>query len=304
MATADNRQSDAMAGAMVVGFRAHFCGILDWSRCSAITALMCGYASYWHFCWPVFGTPVTHLPAADPFSLTIWLISVEQIIFGLLFGLCLHALFMILTMAGHIISQQMGLSMAIITDPVNGESDPIISELLYVLCVLLFFALNGHLVMLDVLVESLRQWPPGQSLFELDLDADPIADRLVDGGGIGDRPLTIAAMLLVNLAFGVMNRSAPAFNIFSLGFPMSMLAGLLGVWAIAVCDTRALHGFQLVCVCYPLCVSWGKTMSQGGQDKTAGPAPGNGCAKHAVKGKSHVCGVTSCGILLLSSLVA
>ena len=38
---------------------------------------------------------------------------------------------------------------------------------------------------------------------------------------------TIAAMLLVNLAFGVMNRSAPAFNIFSLGFPMSMLAGLL-----------------------------------------------------------------------------
>jgi len=167
------------------------------------------------------------LPAADPFSLTIWLISVEQIIFGLLFGLCLHALFMILTMAGHIISQQMGLSMAIITDPVNGESDPIISELLYVLCVLLFFALNGHLVMLDVLVESLRQWPPGHSLFALDLMQIPSLIGWSMGAALVIALPTIAAMLLVNLAFGVMNRSAPAFNIFSLGFPMSMLAGLL-----------------------------------------------------------------------------
>lgn len=62
------------------------------------------------------------MPIVDPFSLTTLLITSEQIIFGLLFGLCLHALFFVLTMAGQILSQQMGLSMAVISDPVNGES--------------------------------------------------------------------------------------------------------------------------------------------------------------------------------------
>nr|WP_321272638.1 flagellar biosynthetic protein FliR [uncultured Tolumonas sp.] len=167
------------------------------------------------------------MPMVDPFSLATLLITTEQIIFGLLFGLCLHALFFVLTMAGQILSQQMGLSMAVISDPVNGESDPLISELLYILCVLLFFSLNGHLVMLDVLVESLRQWPPGRSLYDLDLMKIPALIGWSIGAALVLSLPTIAAMLLVNITFGVMNRSAPAFNIFSLGFPMSMMAGLI-----------------------------------------------------------------------------
>jgi len=167
------------------------------------------------------------MPMVDPLSLSTLLMSAEQIIFGLLFGLCLHALFFVLTMAGQILSQQMGLSMAVITDPVNGESDPLISELLYILCVLLFFSLNGHLVMLDVLVESLRQWPPGHSLYDLDLMKIPALIGWSIGAALVISLPTIAAMLLVNISFGVMNRSAPAFNIFSLGFPMSMMAGLI-----------------------------------------------------------------------------
>jgi flagellar biosynthetic protein FliR len=167
------------------------------------------------------------MPMVDPFSLTTFLITTEQILFGLLFGLCLNALFFVFTMTGQILSQQMGLSMAVISDPVNGESDPLISELLYILCVLLFFSLNGHLVLLDVLVESLRQWPPNHSLYALDLMKVPALFSWAMGAALVISLPTITAMLLVNITFGVMNRSAPAFNIFSLGFPMSMMAGLI-----------------------------------------------------------------------------
>lgn len=173
---------------------------------------------------------VPSLPDFDPMTLQAWLCTLSQIIFGLLFGLILQMLFLVLTMAGNIVSQQMGLSMAMITDPVNGQSEPIVGELLYFLCALLFFSLNGHLVMLDVLAESLRQWPPGQPIDALNLD---LVIRML-GWVIASALLlslpAIGSMLMVNLTFGVMNRTAPAFNIFSLGFPMSLLIGLFSLW--------------------------------------------------------------------------
>ncbi len=170
------------------------------------------------------------LPVFDPFSLETWLCTAAQIIFGLLFGLILQMLFLVLTMTGNIISQQMGLSMAMITDPVNGQSEPLIGELLYGLCTLLFFSLNGHLVMLDVLTESLRQWPPGKSIYLLNMDAVIHMLGWVLASALLLSLPAIGAMLLVNLSFGIMNRAAPAFNIFSLGFPMSLLIGLLSFW--------------------------------------------------------------------------
>ena len=81
-------------------------------------------------------------------------------------------------------------------------------------------------MVLDLLVRSLRQWPPGSSVLTLDLS---IVWQLIHWSFAGAMTLAfpaMIAMLLVNLTFGVMNRSAPSFNIFSLGFPMSMLVGL------------------------------------------------------------------------------
>lgn len=173
---------------------------------------------------------VPQMPDFDPFALDTWFCTFSQIVFGLLFGLILQMLFLVLTMAGNIVSQQMGLSMAMITDPVNGQSEPIIGELLYFLCALLFFALNGHLVMLDVLAESLRQWPPGHSIYELHLDSVIRVMSWVIASAMLLALPAIGSMLMVNLTFGVMNRTAPAFNIFSLGFPMSLMIGLFSFW--------------------------------------------------------------------------
>ena len=40
----------------------------------------------------------------------------------------------------------------------------------------------------------------------------------------------LTSLLIVNFAFGVMTRAAPQLNIFSLGFPVTMLVGLAIIW--------------------------------------------------------------------------
>lgn len=132
-------------------------------------------------------------------------------------------------MAGQILSMQMGLAMAIMNDPVNGDTAPIIGQMMMIFCTLLFLALNGHLVTLELLVSSFRQWPVGSSLYHLDLDS--VVNLL--GWSIRSALAlcmpAVVAMLLVNLTFGVMNRVAPSLNIISLGFPMTLLLGLVAM---------------------------------------------------------------------------
>lgn len=167
------------------------------------------------------------MPVVDPFSAGALVLAVEQLLFGLLFGLCVQLLYMVMTTAGQILSMQMGLAMAVMNDPVNGDSAPIISQVMMVFCALLFLGLNGHLVVLDILVQSLRSWPPGSSLDLIDMKG--VIGLF--GWSIGAALLltlpAVVAMLMVNLTFGVMNRTAPSLNIFSLGFPMTLLLGLL-----------------------------------------------------------------------------
>jgi flagellar biosynthesis protein FliR len=167
------------------------------------------------------------MPLIDPFSAQAILVTLEQLMFGLLFGLCVQMLFMVMTMAGQILSMQMGLGMAVMNDPSNGESAPIISQIMLIFATLLFLGLNGHLVVLEVLVQSLRSWPPGSSLYLLDIKGVIGLFGWSIGAALILTLPAVVAMLMVNLTFGVMNRTAPSLNIFSLGFPMTLLLGLL-----------------------------------------------------------------------------
>ena len=169
------------------------------------------------------------MPAIDPFSLGAVVLAFEQIIFGLLFGLCVVLFFLILTMAGQILSMQMGLAMAIMNDPINGDTAPIIGQMMLIFCTLLFLALNGHLLTLELLVSSFRQWPVGSSVFQLDLNSVVNLLGWSISSALALTMPAVVAMLLVNLTFGVMNRVAPSLNIISLGFPMTLLLGLVAM---------------------------------------------------------------------------
>ncbi|WP_115719461.1 flagellar biosynthetic protein FliR [Gallaecimonas mangrovi] len=167
------------------------------------------------------------MPAVDPFSFTALTLAIEQIIFGLLLGFMVQMLFTVMTMLGQILSLQMGLAMGVMNDPVHGDSVPLIGQLLSILAAFLFFALNGHLVVLDVLVQSFYTWPPGDSLYQLSLNRVILMMGWVFGSALLLAMPAVVAMLIVNLGFGVMNRSAPSFNIFALGMPLGMMLGLI-----------------------------------------------------------------------------
>lgn len=169
--------------------------------------------------------PVT--VSVDAFSLSSIVLAFEQILFGLFFGLSLTLLFSMMKLIGEMLSMQMGLSMAVMNDPSSGGSSHMNSHLLTIFAMLLFLSFNGHLIVLDILVESFTTWPIGSSIYLLNID---IILKLVTWMFTAALMLAmpaIVAMLLVNITFGVMNRSAPSLNVYSLGFPMGMMLGII-----------------------------------------------------------------------------
>jgi flagellar biosynthetic protein FliR len=169
------------------------------------------------------------MPSVDPLSVTAMVMALEQILLGFFLGLMLQILFTVMSLLGQILSLQMGLAMGIMNDPVNGQAVPLMGQLLIILGTFLFFIFDGHLVALDVLVESFFSWPPGSSIFVLDLERVLALFGWMFGAALVLAMPAVVAMLTVNMTFGVMNRSAPSLNIFALGFPLSMIMGLISL---------------------------------------------------------------------------
>ncbi|PWW00841.1 flagellar biosynthetic protein FliR [Mangrovibacter plantisponsor] len=163
------------------------------------------------------------------FSLHTLLLVGEQILWGVLFGMALQLVFVALQTAGHILSMNMGLGMAMMSDPVNGSSTTVISQVIFIFCALLFFSLDGHLLVVTILFKGFIYWPPGQAI------NTPTLMMLVESLGWIMASATLIAlpttfvMLIVQGGFGLLNRVSPTLNLFSLGFPVSMLFGLLCV---------------------------------------------------------------------------
>lgn len=179
-------------------------------------------------------TNIQPLAPVDPFSAAGLLLTIEQIIFGLGFALIMRLLFTVFTMAGQMASMQMGLSMAVMNDPVNGGSVPLLGKWLQTIAFLLFLGMDGHLVVIQVLAESFNTFPIGTGLGPMDyFDLAGLGIWLFAGGFLITMP-AIFSMLLVNLCFGVMSRAASQLNIFALGFPMTMLFGMFTLYLLLI----------------------------------------------------------------------
>ncbi|MBY8127208.1 flagellar biosynthetic protein FliR [Vibrio fluvialis] len=169
------------------------------------------------------------MPAVDLMSMTSLFLAFEQAVWGLMFGLILHMLFTVFTMLGQIVSLQMGLGMAMMNDPVNGLSVAILGRIFLVFTTLLFLALEGHLVVIDVLIQSFTVWPVGSGITMLSLQGIVNIFSWMFSAALALALPAIVSMLLANISFGVMNRAAPSLNVYALGFPMTMLLGLFSV---------------------------------------------------------------------------
>lgn len=175
------------------------------------------------------------MPEVHALDLSALLLIAEQVIIGALFGLSLQLFFQIFVVAGQIVAIQMGMAFASMVDPANGVNVAVIGQFLTMLVTLLFLAINGHLVVFEVLTESFTTLPVGSGL--LVNHFWDLAGRLswVLGAALLLVLPAITALLVVNIAFGVMTRAAPQLNIFSIGFPLTLVLGL-GIFWITLAD--------------------------------------------------------------------
>ncbi len=174
---------------------------------------------------PVLPSPPV---AVDPLGLDGLLTTAAQVMIGLAMGFALKLIFSAIETGGHMMAQTMGLGFAQMNDPANGVTVPVVSQFYIIMATLLFLALNGHLVLIDVLAESFQVLPISMQGISHDGMWVLISwsSWIFTGAVLMSLPVVVA-LLLVNVAFGVMMRAAPQLNVFAVGFPLTLTFGFI-----------------------------------------------------------------------------
>lgn len=170
-------------------------------------------------------------PPIEVLSFNGFMTGLQQIAIGLLSGFVLQLVFAAVIFGGQGIAYSMGLGFASMLDPITGVSVPVISQFYLVVSTLMFLTLGGHLVLFEMLIDSFTSLPISPNGIERSDIWSIIAwsSRLFSAGLLMALP-SIAALLMVNIAFGVVTKAAPQLNIFAVGFPITLLLGLLLMW--------------------------------------------------------------------------
>jgi flagellar biosynthetic protein FliR len=169
------------------------------------------------------------LPPHAPIAPASWsglLVLAQQSLIGIALGFTMRIAFAAVDVAGELIGLQMGLSFAVFYDPQNAAQSSIVAELLGLLALLIFLALNGHLMMLALLAQSFTILPIGSEPFAA-AGWGAVARwgaTLFSAGVLLSLPL-IAALLITNIALGILTKAAPQLNLFAVGFPVTIVAG-------------------------------------------------------------------------------
>ncbi|ESE41223.1 flagellar biosynthetic protein FliR [Shewanella decolorationis] len=168
---------------------------------------------------------------AELFSLSAVFITAQQIIIGVAMGFVTQMVMQTFVLTGQIIGMQTSLGFASMVDPGSGQQTPVIGNFFLLLATLIFLAVDGHLLMIRMLVASFETLPiSNQGLTLTSYRSLAEWGSYMFGAALTMSLSAIIALLLVNLSFGVMTRAAPQLNIFSIGFPITMIGGLLILW--------------------------------------------------------------------------
>jgi flagellar biosynthetic protein FliR len=170
------------------------------------------------------------IPTTDvkPFSPQGFVVVFQQLLIGVALGFALQVVFDALALAGQLLANSMGLSFAFNIDPLRGSSTPALSQLYVILATFTFLALDGHVALIQILVAGLYGMPVGmEGLGQGGLWQLILWGGTLFSGAIGIALPGVTALLIVNLAFGVVSRAAPSLNLFAVGFPVSLVVGLL-----------------------------------------------------------------------------
>ena len=192
------------------------------------------------------------IPDIAVFSYQGFLVTVQQLVIGLSTGFVLQMVFAVMVVGGQSIAYSMGLGFASMVDPATGVQVPVIAQVFVVSSSLMFLAVNGHLLLIEMLATSFTTLPIGIVGFDLsDIWSIVIWSSQMFSGGLLLAIPVMASLLFVNISFGVAARAAPQLQIFGVGFPITIMLGMVLVWislanALEVFADVLTDGFALI----------------------------------------------------------
>ncbi len=174
------------------------------------------------------------LPASPPLDLMSFaglMMIVRELLVGVAIGFVVQLVFDAIALGGQVISMSMGLGFAVFVDRQHGVSTPVLGQLFMILGMLLFLSLDGHLTIIRLLADSFQLLPiSAGGLSQMALGAILEWSGQVFVVAVKIALPAITALVIVNLAFGVMSRAAPTLNLFAIGFPVAMLLGFVVIF--------------------------------------------------------------------------
>jgi len=150
---------------------------------------------------------------------------IQELAIGLTAGLTFMIIFATAGLAGEKIAASSGLSFSMQVDPSGSGQTPVVSQILTLFCLVIFFSINGHLHVMGLILESYKIVPIGTPLLW-----GVLIQSGIDAGGLmfsfaASIMLPIVAVLfIINLAIGIITKSAPQLNLFSFGFPITIFS--------------------------------------------------------------------------------
>ena len=171
------------------------------------------------------------VPNIDLFSINAFLVIAQQIIIGVAMGFISLLLVQTFVLAGQIIGMQTGLGFASMVDPASGQQTPVIGNFFLIMTTMIFLSVDGHLIFIQMLVVSFETLPIATSgIFVGHYQTIAKWGSYIFSAALAMSISAIVSLLLINLSFGIMTRAAPQLNIFAIGFPVTMISGLIILW--------------------------------------------------------------------------
>ena len=170
---------------------------------------------------------VEAVPLDSPLA---FVLVVQQLLIGLSLGFAVRVVFAALEFAGEIIGLQMGLNFAGFFDPISAGTATATSRFYGTTVAWLFIVINGHLLVVATLVQSFTTFPVGPEPFAFLKSAQPWRwGSEIFATGLWIALPLVALLLFVNLVLGAISRVAAQISIFSIGFPVTLGMGLVGI---------------------------------------------------------------------------
>lgn len=167
------------------------------------------------------------MPNFEIFSFQGLLILVQQLVIGLAIGFSMRLVFSAVELAGQLIGMSMGLGFASFYDPQTQGQSTAVNQFLVLLSMLIFLSLDGHLLIVTAVANSFTSMPISVGGSSINPMKIALWGETIFSAGLLLALPAVTALLITNMALGILTKTAPQLNLFGIGFPITLSIGFV-----------------------------------------------------------------------------